>query len=329
MHDLVTTDQRGRTQIVLLAGFLGSGKTTLLKNILASEQDLSDIAVLVNEFGSVGIDGDILRQAGTDVIELASGCICCSIQKDLTRTLKDIYDRFHPKTILIEATGVAEPEAVAAVLEEPEMRQRMHLKKIITVLDIRFWIGREKFGPFFLNQVHQADIILLNKIDRVDEALVSKSLEEIHLAIPGSRVLPTLYSQIDPEVIWGGGARAHQHGGTPDHDHEECFSIDLRSLHHPHGHHHGGHQFTDFSFVDHRPLHEERFKSFLEQLPWELFRAKGPVRFSDRTMLLNYVGGQCDWEPWNDGQATRLAFVGWKINGEELLEKLEQCILLE
>ncbi len=92
--------RKGRAKILLLTGFLGSGKTTLLKRILSWETDLSGTVVLVNEFGRVGIDGAILRNAGSDVIELTSGCICCTIKSELARTLKDICDRFRPKRIL-------------------------------------------------------------------------------------------------------------------------------------------------------------------------------------------------------------------------------------
>jgi G3E family GTPase len=169
----------------------------------------------------------------------------------------------------------------------------------------------------------------LNKIDTVDEALVSQSLAEIHQAVPGIRVLPTLYSEVDSQVIWEDLSQVHYPGCNHDHQHHEGFTLDLEEHSHHHGHHHGENQFTAFAFVDLRALDEERFKSFLERLPWELFRVKGPVRFPDRTMLLNFVGGQSNWEPWEDGQGTRLAFVGWKINSEEMLERLEQCILQE
>ena len=323
MTGLLNADPNHQAQIILLAGFLGSGKTTLLKNLLASEEDLSGTVVVVNEFGKIGIDGAILKQAGTDVFELASGCICCSLKADLTRTLKEIWNRFHPKNILIEATGIAEPGAVAAVMEDAELRQTMRLKKIVTVLDIRYWLGREIFGSFFMNQVSQADVVLLNKVDTVDEALVSQSLCEIHQAVPGIRVIPTLYSAVDPEVIWGDASQIHYPGCDHEHRHGECLALDLNGDGHPHN----GHQFTDFAFVDPRALDEGRFKNFLEGLPWDLFRVKGPVRFPERTVLLNFVGGQSDWEPWPEGQGTRLAFVGWKINSKEMLESLEQCIM--
>jgi G3E family GTPase len=101
-----------KTKVLVLAGFLGAGKTTLLKRILSWETDLSDTVVIVNEFGAVGIDGSLLADAGSDVVELTSGCVCCSLQADLNQTLKKIQKQFNPKRIFIEATGVADPLAI-------------------------------------------------------------------------------------------------------------------------------------------------------------------------------------------------------------------------
>jgi G3E family GTPase len=100
-----------KADILLLAGFLGAGKTTLLKRILSWETDLSDTVVLVNEFGDIGIDGALLKDSGSDVIELTSGCICCTLSADLHQSLTRLWERFKPRRILIEASGVADPKS--------------------------------------------------------------------------------------------------------------------------------------------------------------------------------------------------------------------------
>src|SRR4030042_696858 len=168
------------TKIFLLAGFLGSGKTTLLKRILSWETDLSGTVVLVNEFGTVGIDGALLENSGFDVIELTSGCICCTLKFELVRTLKMIWNRFRPQRLLLEATGVAEPKAVVEILQQPEFAETMAVEKIITVLDIHFWIERENFGQFFMNQVTQADLVLLNKSETPGHTLEDAHTHDHH-----------------------------------------------------------------------------------------------------------------------------------------------------
>ena len=144
-----------KAKVVLLAGFLGAGKTTLLKRILSWEGDLSDTVVLVNEFGDVGIDGALLQQAGSDVIELTSGCICCTLAADLIQSLKGIAERFNPKRIMIEATGVADPTSITAVLDQPFIRDVMEHQSTLTVLGRRFLGGEGKLRAAVLSSVER------------------------------------------------------------------------------------------------------------------------------------------------------------------------------
>ena len=119
MTGALDIQEYGKAKLLLLTGFLGSGKTTLLKKILSWEADLSGTVVLVNEFGKVGIDGAILKRAGSDVIELTSGCVCCTLKTELAQTLRDVIDRFNPKRILLEATGRAAPVGFLSVWASP------------------------------------------------------------------------------------------------------------------------------------------------------------------------------------------------------------------
>lgn len=323
-----------KTKIFLLTGFLGSGKTTLLKRILAWETDLSGTVVLVNEFGKVGIDGMLLKEAGSDVVELTSGCICCTLKLELLQTLRQIHERFHPQRILLEATGVAEPEAVTAILEHPELKEKMMIEKIITVLDIRFWIARENFGPFFMNQVEQADLVLLNKIDTAESAQVTLALQEIRDTIPDSLVVPSRYCEIDPDTLWMGVKKTATNEAISDYYQSQKLEAKDRTSVNEHDHHDPHHDHTEeeidyvaFDFSEKHPLDESRLNEILTQLPWELFRIKGPVCFADRTLLLNYVAGQTNWENWDGAPETRLAFVGWKMDGEAILQRFKDCVV--
>lgn len=326
-----------KADIFLLCGFLGSGKTTLLRQILAWESDLSGTVVLVNEFGKIGIDGTLLKGAGADVIELTSGCICCTLKRELAASLTEIWARFRPQRILLEATGVAEPDAVVETLEDVNLREKMQIKKIITVLDIRFWTEREKFGPFFMNQARQADLILLNKVDTVPESEVSAALEEMHADIPACRVVPTHYCTIDSETLWADGftktpgiepaSFLRPVRLAPDDSKQSGLTISFARKQQDQQAGQGG--YVQFSFSDSRPLDQTCLKRFLAELPWTLFRIKGPVQFPDGTLLLNYVAGRIDWEDWDGVPETKLVFVGWQVDGKEVLAQLKLCVLPE
>jgi G3E family GTPase len=331
--------QNVKTKVIILAGFLGAGKTTLLQRILSWETDLSGTVVIVNEFGAVGIDGSLLADAGSDVVELTSGCVCCSLQVDLNLTLKKIRQQFNPSRIIIEATGVADPRAIVDVFQDAELQEHMAVDKIVTVLDADFWEVRECLGTLFFSQLRDADLILLNKIDTVDHDRVPLILKELHETAPDSQVIPTIQCRVDPESLWTVGRRK-DFGLKPDRffqivtpvpgydrqpDRSDATDPGSAGTTREAVAEEKSH-FVAFSFSNSSPLDENCFKRFAEKLPWELFRMKGPVRFHDRTVLVNYVGGKFGWADWGGAQETRLAFVGWKVDGQETIGKLRNCI---
>jgi len=309
-----------KAKIVLLSGFLGSGKTTLLQRILSWPTDLNDTVVIINEFGDAGIDGSLLKESGSDVVELSSGCICCTLSADFLQSLRTIWNRFQPRHILIEATGVADPVTIVKVINDSEeLRRNMEVFKVITVLDADYWEPREMFGPLFYSQLESANLILLNKVDEHEKEKIPGFLAEIHELFPQTRVIPTVRCRIDQETLW-----AQEEGlsgnldeflpPTPDHDHD---------------HDHAGHtdNYVSFSFRRAQNLDEGCFKRFLAQLPWEVFRVKGPVRFPDRTVMLNFVGGKYEFMPWEEVPETRLVLIGWEVVPGEILKQLEPCLV--
>ena len=322
-----------KANILLLAGFLGAGKTTLLKRILSWEADLSETVVLVNEFGDIGIDGALLKDSGSDVIELTSGCICCTLSDDLHQSLKRIWNRFKPRRILIESSGVADPKSIAPVLKAPGLSQYMDLKKIVTVLDADFWEAREAFGPLFYNQLEMADLILLNKIDLVRQEKIRRFLKEIHEVIPGCQVIPTIHCGIDPESLWV-AATPKTLQLKPIRFFQPISSnsnTDLSDPHHSHQEHDNhtvnATNYVTFSFQDPNIVDETRFKKFINNLPWGVFRIKGPVRFANHVVMLNFVGGKSEWTPWEGESQTQLAFIGWDIDPAEILKQVAACIM--
>jgi G3E family GTPase len=313
-----------KSEVTIIAGFLGAGKTTLLKKILSWESDLSETVVIVNEFGDVGIDGSLLKNAGSDVVELTGGCICCTMKVDLNQTLKKIQREFNPRQVFIESTGVADPSMITGAFDDPELCDQMNISRVITVLDIELWEARDYFGPIFFNQLRRADLILLNKIDIVDENKISQFLEEIHEMLPDAQVVPTIHCNVDPEIVMADRTRVPQLANY--------FELD----HHQHDHDSGREDqsgteaasfpFISFTFQSRDILDEACFDLFIANLPWELFRLKGPVRFRERMVLVNYVGGKKEWFAWDGDKETCLVFVGWNVSEEETIQKLKNCL---
>jgi len=313
-----------RAQVVLLSGFLGAGKTTLLKRILSWQGDLSDTVVIVNEFGDIGVDGSLLKDTGSDVIELTSGCICCTLSADFRQLLLSIGERFKPKRVFIEASGVADPTSLISVLGEPALVEIMAITKVVTVLDADFWEAREMFGPLFYHQLGAAHLVLLNKVDLLDNDRIPIFLREIHELLPDAQVVPTIHCGIDPDTLWAPKTL----GLKPmDFFHPAAGHDHLSDEHSDHGHPVDASRYVMFSFQGPHVMQESCFRKFVAELPWEMFRVKGSVRFLDRTIMLNFVGGKAEWLPWDAESETRLAFIGWNVNQAETLGRVKRCVL--
>jgi len=300
--------------VILLAGFLGAGKTTLLKNILRWPGDLSRTVILVNEFGRIGIDGELLKGFNTPVYELTNGCICCTIQGDFDNAIAEILDGFHPRRLFIEATGVADPFEILSFLKGPRIVKRISAPKVVTVLAGDLWEGREYFGPLFYNQIKAAELLLFNKIDLVPEGEVAQALLEIREINRYCSIIPTFHCKIDPEVLWRPVVSADQGAESHfGHVHSDHGSADEAG-------------YVTFSFEEKSPFKADCFRRFIADLPIELYRVKGFVLLEGRRYILNHVGGKTEWIPLEETGPTKLAFVGWQVNEEEVMEALDRCL---
>lgn len=332
-------------EVILIAGFLGAGKTTFLRRLLSWPGQLQGTVVLVNEFGQIGIDGELLEGYATPVVELANGCICCTLQGDMIRSLEMMLTQFHPKRLLVEATGVADPLDVLKAFQQPQFRGKFGAIKLVTVVDADYWEGREVFGPLFYNQIKMADLVLLNKIDLLAPEKVKDYLTEISEVAPKAAVVPTCQCNVDAGMIWSlaggpveepttmyladllppdlppglGPGRAPVIARPRSHEHE-----------HEHEHEHGAaHRrvgFIHFAFEAATPFREDCFRQWLAAVPVELYRIKGHVLLPDKRVFINHVGGKTEWTAALGDGGTKLAFVGWQIDRHQVISQLEACL---
>jgi G3E family GTPase len=300
-------------EVFVLAGFLGSGKTTLLRKILEQTGDLSDTAVIVNEFGQVGIDGRLLERPGLHMVELVNGCICCSLVYELSSVLSEIDSRKNIRRVFIEATGLAETDSLVSLLQDEEHAGRSSFRGIISVLDARLWTIRNNMGPFFMNQLKNAAVVILNKIDLVGVSESSRIMGEITQELPHSRVLGTSYCDVDLSEL----LTSNPFERSADHFLGMVPESSLAS------------EYSHVLFSESRPFDRTGLEALLRNLSPGIVRVKGLVRYPDRTLLLNFSFGETSWEQMPGKEETCLEFIGKGIDKEKLLKELRECIRVE
>ena len=350
--------------VTILTGFLGAGKTTLLNHILSNQEGVKT-AVLVNEFGEIGIDNELIIATGDDMVELSNGCICCSINGELLEAVYRILDR--PEKVdylVVETTGLADPLPVAMTFLGSDLRDLTRLDSIITLVDAENFSEELLQGEVARSQLVYGDMLLLNKCDLVDEARLSaleRQLREIKKdarilrSVKGEVPLPLLLSvglfesdrvvaaQSHEACDHDHGHCVHEEGEHHDHDHGHAHHHDHGHAHHDHGHAHHDHDhagdpdhaaiegFTSLSFQSDEPLSLRRFQNFLDnQLPEGVFRAKGILWFqeSERRHIFHLAGKRfsIDDGDWPGERRNQLVLIGRELDHGRLRRQLEACV---
>lgn len=320
--------------VTIITGFLGSGKTTLLNHILNNQKGMRT-AVLVNEFGEISIDAELIVSSEEDLVELNNGCICCTIRDDIAESVLRLMERSDKiDYLVVETTGLADPLPVALTFLGPELRDLTRLDSIITLVDAT------NFAPDLFNsdvaysQIAYGDVILLNKTDLVEEAEIERLEKRIREIKEDARILRTVNSAVPLELILDTDLfqasslpqeEAHDHDSHDHHDHE-----------HDHDHHHSHHShieadgFNSLAFESDQPFSLDAFQNFLNELPDAVFRAKGVLWFeeSPERHIFHLSGRRytLSSDEWPRQPKNQLVLIGQRLDTAQLRKKLQACL---
>ncbi len=314
--------------VTILTGFLGAGKTTLLNRILNGDHGLR-IAVLVNDFGSINIDAELVVGVESNMINLANGCVCCQIRDDLVESVEDLLARPQPiEYILLEASGVADPAGIALTFANPTFRDRIRLDSITCVVDADQIFAHPEYpqlAELKLRQIAFADMVILNKVDLAGPEQVEEVKAWIDNRIRNIRLVESSYCAVPYEILLSVGRfdpgrlllEGNGHQGEHPND--------------PHDH---GHTFSTWSYETDYPLSLEALGKMAKKLPGNIYRCKGLVYAAEapeRRAVLQVVGRRADvtlFDEWGDRpRRSQIVAIGapGSIDAVELKERFDSC----
>ena len=326
--------------VTIISGFLGSGKTTLLNHILKNQIGLKT-AVLVNEFGEIGIDNDLIIEGSEDMIELNNGCICCSINGELLNTVSKVLERSEKiDYLIVETTGLADPLPVAMTFAAGDLREKVRLDSIITVIDGENFDFEINNTSIAYSQILYGDILLLNKCDLVNEEQLKKVEKFINKIKKEPRILRSTNSEVGLQTIMSVGLfETDTFKFDKDKEDLEDNSHDHSSHSHDHSSHSHDHShdlinniegFTSVSYETFEPFSLRKFQYFLDnQISQNVFRAKGILWFmeSERKHIFHLSGKRfsLDDEEWTNEKSNKIVLIGKNLDHQTIKNQLSSC----
>jgi G3E family GTPase len=341
-----------KVPVTVLTGYLGAGKTTLLNRIL-SEPHGKKYAVIVNEFGEIGIDNDLVVGADEEVFEMNNGCICCTVRGDLVRILDGLMRRKGKfDAIIVETTGLADPAPVAQTFFVDEnVGRKTRLDAVVTVADARWLSDRLKDAPEAKNQIAFADVILINKTDLVS----AEELQEVEARIRGINPYAKVHKterakialdevlgrnafdldrilDIEPEFLETEDDHDHHHAHDHGHGHDHAHAHQQRGLKHYHDE-----EMQSVSLRSDKPLDPDKFFPWVQNLVQtdgpSILRCKGILSFlnDDERFVFQGVHMILDGDhqrPWNKNEKrdSRIVFIGRNLPEEKIRQGFESCV---
>ncbi|MFZ3251655.1 MAG: GTP-binding protein [Pseudolabrys sp.] len=349
---MTTTDSASKIPVTVLTGYLGAGKTTLLNRIL-SEPHGKKFAVIVNEFGEIGIDNELVVNADEEVFEMNNGCICCTVRGDLVRIIDGLMRRKGKfDAIIVETTGLADPAPVAQTFFMDEaVGAKTKLDAVVTVADAKWLTDRLKDAPEAKNQIAFADVILLNKTDLVTPDELRELEARIRGLNPYARVHRTERAKIDiaevlgrnafdldriltiePDFLEGEGHEHDHHHDHRDHDHG--------AHHHHHGNglkHYHDEDMQSVALRTDKALNPDKFFPWIQDLVAKdgpnILRCKGILSFKDDPERFVFQGVHMILDgdhqrPWREDESrdSRIVFIGRNLPEDKIRQGFESCI---
>lgn len=345
------------TQIDIVSGFLGAGKTTLIKKLLKEALNGQKVVLIENEFGEIGVDGGFLKEAGIEIKEMNSGCICCSLVGDFGTSLKEVMDTYAPERILIEPSGVGKLSDVMKAVQNVDMGKDVVLNSAVAVVDAskcKMYI--KNFGEFFINQIAHAGTIILSRTQNISEEKLDKAIEMIREHNAKATIITTEWDQLDGadilKTIEGATdlekelmdqvMKEHTHDHEHhDHDHECCGHDHEHhehehhdhgdecscGCHDHHGHHHADEVFTSWGLETPHEFTKEEVQKILASFEDEktygfILRSKGmvPEKGTEDWIYFDYVPGEVQIRSGKPDVTGKICVIGSKINESALAE---------
>ena len=320
------------TKVDIFSGFLGAGKTTLIKKLIEEAYKGEKVVLIENEFGEIGIDGGFLKDAGVEINEMNSGCICCSLVGDFGKALEKVLDQFHPDRILIEPSGVGKLSDIIQAVENLDLED-VKLNGFTTVVDAKkAKIYMKNFGEFYNNQVEHASSIILSHTKGMDEEKLEKVVKLLREHNDHAVIITTDWDALDGKQILAAMERRdtieealhlleeehehdHEHEHHHDHDHE--------------GHHHADEVFDSIGIETTKKFTMERIGEMLSALDDQkeygfVLRAKGIVEGEDGKWIhFDYVPGEEDVRTGSAEVTGRLCVIGTDIDEDKIRKLFE------
>jgi G3E family GTPase len=336
--------------VTVLTGYLGAGKTTLLNRIL-SEPHGKKYAVIVNEFGEIGIDNDLVVGADEEVFEMNNGCICCTVRGDLIRILEGLMKRKGKfDAIIVETTGLADPAPVAQTFfVDADVQKTARLDAVVTVADAKWLAARLKDAPEAKNQIAFADVILLNKTDLVTPEELREVEARIRAINPYARLHKTVKSQIALDAVLSQNAfdldrileiepeflHADEHDHDHDHDHHHHHGHDHEHHHHGLKHYHDEDMQSVALEID-GDVDADKFMPWINELVQRdgpsILRSKGILAFKDEPRRFVFQGVHMILDgdtqrPWREDEkrTSKIVFIGRDLKEDEIRKGFLAC----
>ena len=346
------------TKIDIVSGFLGAGKTTLIKKLIAEAYSGEKLVLIENEFGEIGIDGGFLKDAGIQITEMNSGCICCSLVGDFGAALKKVLDQFHPDRILIEPSGVGKLSDVIRAVQGVQQDAPLELNSFVTVVDAtKCKLYMKNFGEFFNNQVESAGAIILSRTQKLSQDKLEACVAMLREHNPKAPIITTPWDQLSGSQIRQTmekdqdlaaellqelkdshehehehehdhehhhhdgecGCGHHHEGEEHDHEHEHCH-------HHHHHHHHADEVFTSWGVETPHQYEKDELETILKELSegntyGTVLRAKGMLPTSEGTWLyFDLTPGEYEIREGSPDYTGRLCVIGADLREDALRE---------